>query len=672
MKKIIIMLMCLFLVSCSTQSNSSTTTTTTPEVSEESKSISESLYEERDALDCEFEVTPNGDIYNVKGTCENKLDEEIYVSSLELVGKEEALFSYSITKGFSMSPKSTYELNFDSYKYKDEYDGLILYEYSYINEAKDTEMYIDKKLKTSIKGNYSDIVEEEQKGSEEFYKNDILEFSIEEANVNYDTFQTIFKVGITNTAEYDVYLNDLWFISDTLYHLDLPIPAKSTVTKLYSLFADTKPNNPLEESDKDEPFFLESYTYYVGDMDYSIDLNGKNIYVSDHTDSTYEVGEVSYARKMNNGYTIYAWIENGTWYFDYLEGREYVFEDLDPAGMMTRNTIYDFALSTFNGFEENTLYNLVDSEVVIDDEIKKHIETAAVELGLSFVYNNDYSNVNIYEYQRIDTMTLHKDESYPGLYYITVYLQNPYSFSEEEKATIGSRTFTKEDIVELVKNETLNQNVHIVGKTSPLTNDQKTELIQYFESNKVFASYEGEKEVYVFKPVIYVYGEEGTEVHVEVDGDICISYPVYTDGWDVTIQDGKLVSDDRSYEYLYYEANVEDVFRRDVGFVVAREDSISFLEEKLAILGLNEREMNDMITFWLPYLYQNEYNFISFQSETYSELVPLTVSPKPDTMIRIYMLIDGLEEYKEVKEQVLKPVTRDGYTVVEWGGSYLE
>ena len=50
----------------------------------------------------------------------------------------------------------------------------------------------------------------------------------------------------------------------------------------------------------------------------------------------------------------------------------------------------------------------------------------------------------------------------------------------------------------------------------------------------------------------------------------------------------------------------------------------------------------------------------------------MNVSPQPDSMIRIYMLIDGLDGYKEVKEQELTPITRNGYTVVEWGGSYLD
>lgn len=674
MKKMIIMILCLVMVGCTSQSNSSTATTTTVnnEV-EDTRTAAQKLFDERDVLNCTFDVKPNGDIYKVNGTCESNSDEEIYVNSMELVGVEEAQFSYFFSKGVVVGPKGSFDVSFDSYKYLEEYGGLKLKQYSYVNAAMDTVMNINEVSKNSLKSNYiEESKKEEEKVSEEYSKHNVLEFAFEVANVEYETVYTVYEAVITNTADYDVYLNDMRFVSDNIINIDLLIPANSTITKLYSLHTDTTGVNPLVESDYEDHTFLQSYTYYVGDKDYSIELTDKDIYISDHSDYTYSEEGLSYARRMNNGFTIYAWLENGSWCFDYLEGREFEFEDLNVAGIFAPNTIYDFALSTFNGFEENMLYNLVDGEVVIDDEVKKYIETAAEELGLNFVYNNDYSTVNIDDYRGIDTMTLREDESFPGLYLVATYIENPYAFTEEEKAKIGSTVYTKEDIVELVLNETLNQYVYIVGKDSPLTEDQKNELITYFEKNHVYASYEGDKEIYVFKPVIYIYGEEDMDVHVEVEGDLCISYPLYNDGWDVTIEDGKLVSGDRSYEYLYYEANVDDVFSRDVGFVVSREDSISFLEEKLAILGLNEREMNDMITFWLPYLYQNKYNFISFQSETYSELVPLHVSPTPDTMIRIYMLIDGLEEYKDVKEQVLTPVTRNGYTVVEWGGSYLE
>ena len=50
----------------------------------------------------------------------------------------------------------------------------------------------------------------------------------------------------------------------------------------------------------------------------------------------------------------------------------------------------------------------------------------------------------------------------------------------------------------------------------------------------------------------------------------------------------------------------------------------------------------------------------------------LDINPKPDTLIRVMMDYKPLDDYIEVKEQVLNPVIRSGFTVVEWGGSLID
>ena len=44
-------------------------------------------------------------------------------------------------------------------------------------------------------------------------------------------------------------------------------------------------------------------------------------------------------------------------------------------------------------------------------------------------------------------------------------------------------------------------------------------------------------------------------------------------------------------------------------------DSNFTKEEKLAILGLNEREAEEFIIYWLPKLESNKYNYIRFATE---------------------------------------------------------
>ena len=49
--------------------------------------------------------------------------------------------------------------------------------------------------------------------------------------------------------------------------------------------------------------------------------------------------------------------------------------------------------------------------------------------------------------------------------------------------------------------------------------------------------------------------------------------------------------------------------------------------------------------------------------------MPLDITPTPDTLIRVFMEYKALDEKIDIKEQVLTKASRQGYTVVEWGGT---
>ena len=61
-------------------------------------------------------------------------------------------------------------------------------------------------------------------------------------------------------------------------------------------------------------------------------------------------------------------------------------------------------------------------------------------------------------------------------------------------------------------------------------------------------------------------------------------------------------------------SNVVEFKVEKEGFIVKGEDTAKFLEEKLEILGLNEREAEEFIIYWLPKLEANKYNYIRFAS----------------------------------------------------------
>ncbi len=180
----------------------------------------------------------------------------------------------------------------------------------------------------------------------------------------------------------------------------------------------------------------------------------------------------------------------------------------------------------------------------------------------------------------------------------------------------------------------------------------------------------------VDKPMIYIYPEKDMDVEVTLGNSelITTSYPKYNNSWKVFARkDGYLEYEGRTYYGLYWEGKNHKVKVEEDGFVIKGEDTSKFLEEKLEILGLNEREINEFIIYWLPKMEHNKYNYVRFETkEEIDEYMPLEISPKPESVIRVYMNYKALDEKIEVKEQKLEKVERKGYSVIEWGGSVIE
>ena len=179
------------------------------------------------------------------------------------------------------------------------------------------------------------------------------------------------------------------------------------------------------------------------------------------------------------------------------------------------------------------------------------------------------------------------------------------------------------------------------------------------------------------KPIIYFYPEQTTELNVKLGypENLTCSYPKYENGWNIIANpDGSLIdiNTGRSLYSLYWEGNAKQKISMDEGFVIKGEDTISFLEEKLAILGLNEIEAEEFIVYWLPKLQNNKYNYIKFATiDEINEMMPLEISEKPDSLIRVLMEYKPLDKYIDVKEQELSTPARTGFVVVEWGGAEI-
>jgi hypothetical protein len=186
------------------------------------------------------------------------------------------------------------------------------------------------------------------------------------------------------------------------------------------------------------------------------------------------------------------------------------------------------------------------------------------------------------------------------------------------------------------------------------------------------------KQFEIEKPVIYLYPtqKQTIEVQLNYNGALTHTYPKYpTDGWQVIAEPNGTLWDKNGMEYyaLFWEGKPHKQIIPKDGFVIAGKETAAFLEEKLAYLGLNRKEANEFIMYWLPRMEENNYNFIHFSGKQYEEQAALIINPKPETIIRVMMLTQALEYKINIPLQDLNSLKnkRKGYTVVEWGGSLI-
>lgn len=184
----------------------------------------------------------------------------------------------------------------------------------------------------------------------------------------------------------------------------------------------------------------------------------------------------------------------------------------------------------------------------------------------------------------------------------------------------------------------------------------------------------------VRKPVIYLYPRTRSEVKVQVEiaGDLIATYPKPgPDGWTVTADpDGNLLdpATGRHHRYLFWEGTSApwtiDPAR---AHSVAGEDAAGFLERACGRFALTDGECGDFITYWLPALERNPHNLIEFvDPERYGRYARMRVDPKPDAVIRLFMIFRRSDAPVSVGAPELPQQRRQGFTVVEWGGADLD
>lgn len=194
-------------------------------------------------------------------------------------------------------------------------------------------------------------------------------------------------------------------------------------------------------------------------------------------------------------------------------------------------------------------------------------------------------------------------------------------------------------------------------------------------------NYNPEIEIIAAKPAIYIYPTIKSEISVKNDfkGKVMNTYPLYKNGWNVIAEPNGVLfnlDDKRTYNYLFWDGSysfTKKHYQYENGFYIKKEDNITFLQEKLELLGLNNTEINDFVVYWLPELNKNNENFIHFWvNDNIDNSSILTITPKPDTLLRIFMEFRAYHGEEKLAQQELITTQRKGFTVVEWGGANLD
>jgi len=193
------------------------------------------------------------------------------------------------------------------------------------------------------------------------------------------------------------------------------------------------------------------------------------------------------------------------------------------------------------------------------------------------------------------------------------------------------------------------------------------------------------------KPVIYCYSDisQYFDLTLNTKGKLTFAYPPLNanQSWSMNLENNELIDakSAEKYPYLFWESEQEGVdFARQNGnkdkneinaSIVSKAKIVAFLDSTLTTLGFNSKEKTDFITYWGPRMQNANFYMIQFlQDNECEQIASYEINPKPDHLNRFYMLFmenETSDFQLGVLPQNLKPLERNGFYMVDWGGIQL-
>jgi len=210
--------------------------------------------------------------------------------------------------------------------------------------------------------------------------------------------------------------------------------------------------------------------------------------------------------------------------------------------------------------------------------------------------------------------------------------------------------------------------------------------ISYFSFNNSFLFEIGSgitfgERIYYKKPILYFYSKDtlDLDVNMHFNGQLKFSFPQYHDKWEIKVFPNSDIIDKTNgnrYQYLFWEGEYKkpQKDRIKTGFIVNKNEMTDFLIKKLSEIGLNYREINDFITYWVPGLEHEKYLIHFVQNEECNQICSYYFNKQPESFIRLIVWFVELDSYEKdkIEEQKLIRNYRKDFTVVEWGGAIIK
>lgn len=393
----------------------------------------------------------------------------------------------------------------------------------------------------------------------------------------------------------------------------------------------------------DEKFFIPSKNLRISNLDFveSIKIPDSKSTLKYASDSDMLVGDIEESKKVfvdSDGREVFKPSKNGCFYAAGTDGLYRVYKmDLNSMGLLEGRRLVDYNTVEEEAEKPEYITDIVGCGIGMCNKYVDYINQTKIKLFAQTSKGN-----NIYEIP-LDIVLANEEikKDFQSLYDL-IFLPN-----QEKKQSF-------EEFVEI------RPFLYIEDPLGGFIQIRRADLQPYAECGK---------------PVIYLYPEQEQDVSVWVQptGGFTVTEPVYNNGWRVKADPESNLynyADKQVYPYLFWEGYGLDYSLPAKGFLVKKENVKTFLEEKLAKLGLIKKEYDEFIDFWLPKMQAKPYYYVAFTPQTdFDKLAPLTVEPKPDTVIRVFMDYQELDYPVAVEEPEIITPERKGFTVVEWGGA---